>query len=187
MVDGRTSRAHCLVLLASLAASTVGGSHGGHGGGGGADASPAPAPSAAGGGDGSSLQLKPWSFLSSKTPYWPQQLGGPLEDMPSHCRLVHVNHLGRHGSRHATKLKDASRVLAALQRADAEDGLTPRGRDALGWVEDYIAEEKAALGACGRGGARGRAACRVERWRVARPTTQTAARSLSPPLSPPPP
>ena len=37
--------------------------------------------------------LRPWMFLSSKTPYYQQQLG-ERESMPSHCRLVHLNHLG---------------------------------------------------------------------------------------------
>jgi hypothetical protein len=32
-------------------------------------------------------------FLSSKTPYWPQQIGG-REPMDERCKLVHVNHLG---------------------------------------------------------------------------------------------
>ena len=38
--------------------------------------------------------LQPWMFLSSKTPYYQQQLG-EREAMPSHCRLVHINHLGK--------------------------------------------------------------------------------------------
>jgi hypothetical protein len=37
--------------------------------------------------------LTPALFLSSKTPYWPQQLG-PREGLPDQCKLVHVNHLG---------------------------------------------------------------------------------------------
>ena len=43
--------------------------------------------------DGSESILKPWMFLSSKTPYYSQQLG-PREDMPPQCTLVHINHLG---------------------------------------------------------------------------------------------
>ena len=43
--------------------------------------------------DGSESILKPWMFLSSKTPYYSQQLGD-RERMPPQCRLVHINHIG---------------------------------------------------------------------------------------------
>ena len=33
--------------------------------------------------------LKPWMFLSSKTPYYQQQLGA-REEMPKHCKLVQL-------------------------------------------------------------------------------------------------
>lgn len=92
--------------------------------------------------------VQPWMFLGSKQPYWPQMMGAvEREEMPAHCKLVHVNHLGRHGSRHATKLKDASRTLAALQRAEASGELTQKGKEALQWITEYIATETAMIGA----------------------------------------
>jgi hypothetical protein len=92
--------------------------------------------------------VQPWMFLGSKQPYWPQMMGAAVrEEMPAHCKLVHVNHLARHGSRHATKLKDASRTLASLQRAEATGELTQKGKEALQWISEYIATETAMIGA----------------------------------------
>lgn len=84
-------------------------------------------------------------FLSSKTPYWPAQ-SGRREEMPGHCKLVHINHLGRHGSRHATKVKDALRIREALTTAKLDGGLSPKGLQALQWTEEYLAEEEKHLG-----------------------------------------
>lgn len=92
------------------------------------------------------ISLEPWMFLSSKTPYWPSQLGA-REVMPGHCKLVHINHLGRHGSRHATKLKDAERLLWALTQL-SPDELTPKGQQALAWLREYLEVESKHLGAC---------------------------------------
>lgn len=64
--------------------------------------------------------------------------------MPDHCKLVHVNHLGRHGSRHATKLKDAERLRFVLE--SAEEDLTLLGKQALEWVREYIRIEAEHLG-----------------------------------------
>ena len=58
-------------------------------------------------------ELNPAFFLSSKTPYWNQQLG-ERESMPSHCRLIHVNHLG---TRHRESPLDGERGGILLQIA----------------------------------------------------------------------
>ena len=53
---------------------------------------------------------------------------------------------GRHGSRHATKLKAPRRFTAALREASALGQLTPLGVTALTWVSEYTAEEFEHLG-----------------------------------------
>jgi hypothetical protein len=84
-------------------------------------------------------------FLSSKTPYWPQQMGD-REEMPAHCKLAHVNHVGRHGSRHATKLKAPKRLGSTLREAAALNQLTPLGHEVLNWVADFYRDEFVHLG-----------------------------------------
>jgi hypothetical protein len=51
--------------------------------------------SSSNGGSSSALgELSPNLFLSSKTPYYSGALGA-AEPVPSQCKLVHINHLGK--------------------------------------------------------------------------------------------
>lgn len=51
--------------------------------------------SSSNGGSSSALgELSPHLFLSSKTPYYSGALGA-AEPVPSQCKLVHINHLGK--------------------------------------------------------------------------------------------
>ena len=84
------------------------------------------------------IALQPGMFLSSKTPYFPQQHWASYEPMPPHCELVHINHLGRHGSRHSTKLKAALHAYDALAEVRGGRGLC--ARDVLIWPYDAPAE-----------------------------------------------
>lgn len=55
-------------------------------------------------------------YLGSKTPYSPGEESGNLEVMPPQCKLVHIGHVGRHGSRHSTRLREAVHVRDALKQ-----------------------------------------------------------------------
>jgi hypothetical protein len=98
-------------------------------------------------------QLTPRDFLSSKTPYAPQGDAMEWEPPPPMCRLAHVNFLGRHGSRHLTKLAKLTRVADALAAASDAGGLTPRGREALAWARALEAAETPLLGQLAASGA----------------------------------
>ena len=63
----------------------------------------------------------------------------PLPPRPPPCA-------GRHGSRHATKLKAPRRFASALKDALALGKATPLGARAAQWAADYIAEEEGQLG-----------------------------------------
>jgi len=91
------------------------------------------------------VQLRPSMFLSSKTPYYSQQ-HGEYEAMPPQCRLVHVNHLARHGSRHSTKLKHALTLYNALAEGLRAGALTETGMKALSWAGRYLDAEAHHLG-----------------------------------------
>lgn len=95
-----------------------------------------------------SVELSPALFLSSKTPYYPQQHYSTYETMPAHCHLVHINHLGRHGSRHSTKLKAALHLYDALAEALRLGKLKPRGVVLLQSVARFAEAERDRLGAC---------------------------------------
>lgn len=95
------------------------------------------------------VELSPALFLSSKTPYYPQQHYSTYESVPAHCRLVHVNHLGRHGSRHSTKLKSSLHLYDALTEALRLGHLKPRGVVLLQSVARFVEGERDRLGRCG--------------------------------------
>lgn len=92
------------------------------------------------------INLSPSMFLSSKTPYFPQQHYTTYEAMPSHCKLVHINHLGRHGSRHSTKLKASLHLYDALAEALRLGKLKPRGVVLLQWIARFAEHERDQLG-----------------------------------------
>ena len=75
--------------------------------------------------------------------------------MPTHCELVHIGHVGRHGSRHGTRLREAvhikdallqaaagesgeQRPRVALQRSHGPSLRTVLGDEAMRWVEEHI-------------------------------------------------
>lgn len=78
--------------------------------------------------------------------------------MPAHCELVHIGHVGRHGSRHGTRLREAVHIKDALlqaaaggsgggeqrrpsaapQRPHGPSLSTVLGDEALRWVEEHI-------------------------------------------------
>jgi len=95
-----------------------------------------------------SFQLSPYLFLGSKTPYYtPPDAGCSAEaDMPPQCKLVHVSHLGRHGSRHSTSAKKALRLRKLLATADEVGALQPQGQRLLEWVDAFMEREAPALG-----------------------------------------
>jgi hypothetical protein len=94
----------------------------------------------------SSVDLTPAMFLSGKTPYYPQQHYTTYEEMPAHCKLVHINHLARHGSRHITKLKAPLALYSTLAEALRLGKLKPRGVMVLQWVARFADTEAAKLG-----------------------------------------
>jgi hypothetical protein len=107
--------------------------------------------SAAPGNDGQqqhSFPLSPYLFLGSKTPYYtPRDAGCSAEaDMPPQCKLVHVSHLGRHGSRHSTSAKKALRLRKLLATAEEVGALQPQGQRLLEWVDAFMEREAPALG-----------------------------------------
>jgi hypothetical protein len=93
-----------------------------------------------------SISLTPAMFLSSKTPYYPQQQYSTYEAMPPHCKLVHINHMARHGSRHSTKLKGAVDLLDTLSAALRIGKLKEAGSEALRWSAQYLESERTQLG-----------------------------------------
>lgn len=86
--------------------------------------------------EGLRVELVPGMYLGSKTPYSPAESLDALEVMPPHCHLVraiprrflpaphlcitrltpqvHLGHVGRHGSRHGTRLREAVHVHDSL-------------------------------------------------------------------------
>ena len=56
------------------------------------------------------------------------------------------NHVGRHGSRHNTKIRKPERLLDTLKAAHAYGGLTAKGKVALDWAKAFLAEETSHLG-----------------------------------------
>ena len=92
------------------------------------------------------IQLAPVLFLSSKTPYYPQQMWSSYEALPKHCSLVHVNHLSRHGSRHSTKLKAPLHLYDALAEALRMGKLKPRGVTLLQSIARFTEAEGTKLG-----------------------------------------
>jgi hypothetical protein len=95
-----------------------------------------------------SFQLSPYLFLGSKTPYYtPPDAGcGAEADMPPQCKLVHISHLGRHGSRHSTSAKKALRLRKLLATAEEVGALQPQGQRLLEWVNAFMEREAPALG-----------------------------------------
>ena len=92
------------------------------------------------------VELSPAMFLSSKTPYYPQQHYSTYEAVPQHCKLVHINHLGRHGSRHSTKLKAPLHLYDTLADALRLGKLKPRGVMLLQWIARFSEAEGDKLG-----------------------------------------
>lgn len=104
--------------------------------------------------------LSPLLFLSSKTPYYAgRNASSEVDELASTCTLLHINHLGRHGTREGTKLEAALRLRAVFRAAkrgvgvgvdgDVEDPqgfLHPLGEWASEAVDSYIAREVGILG-----------------------------------------
>ena len=61
----------------------------------------------------------PRNFMTTKQPYTPPEdsLFSSPHSPPSNCKLVHVNYLSRHGSRHSNKLNSTQDLIDALEAA----------------------------------------------------------------------
>ena len=77
------------------------------------------------------LQKHVEPYLSTKAPY-PEPRQGQTLPLPDNCQLVHINHLGRHGSRHITNWQDfqddileEAKALGFLENTDHSDNFTP--------------------------------------------------------------
>ena len=77
------------------------------------------------------LQKHVEPYLSTKAPY-PEPKQSQTLPLPDSCQLVHINYLGRHGSRHISKWQDfqedvieEAETLGLLEAADDSDNLTP--------------------------------------------------------------
>jgi hypothetical protein len=96
----------------------------------------------------------PLLLLSSKTPYYFDLDETSEED--AQCRLLHISYIGRHGSRHGTKLDAAERLRqlfhVAAKEAQHASRLTTLGLEVIGWLDDMIATETPALGLLTEGG-----------------------------------
>ena len=66
--------------------------------------------------------------------------------MPPQCKLVHINHLARHGSRYSTKMKRPDRLLKSMSSADAAGGFTELGEKAWQWTLEFHADQQKHLG-----------------------------------------
>lgn len=86
--------------------------------------------------------------LSTKTPYPSNSSHMEKAAELMECRPIHVNHLGRHGSRHLGKRKDVENVAEFIAMAKTVNGLKgPLGQALPEWIHRAdIMENKSSLG-----------------------------------------
>mmetsp|Transcript_37321 Transcript_37321/g.73393 ORF Transcript_37321/g.73393 Transcript_37321/m.73393 type:complete len:603 (-) Transcript_37321:53-1861(-) len=79
-------------------------------------------------------EFKP-EHLGSYRPYWDQE-GRPFTPEPPQCKAIHLEHMGRHGDRHASLKKQFTDPIRIMEYAADSGSLTPEGELLLKWAQE---------------------------------------------------